>query len=449
MNKQNNKVLCFVNMNAHYQVLKDIALELQLKGEASISFYFYSYLFDLSKEISDAKDCGFNTIEINKFDKSNMSFTSYKPIDSTVNIKNDLISLFFKKTVEMKRKFREIQEDIYKTNPRFVLIADNSINYDIPLFIKACYSKDISIFNIPFGVVSPEITLERIKKSSYPRGNDLMKMIISRIIPKYVYRSNGNSYLPLPSTSIASLELLKAGLKRPWAWNASDITGVFVDSVFSKELNLNQGLPMSKMISIKSIEMNNQNYSSKEEFIRKSSLNPNLPLLLFNIPAPLLGLINLKGCEFSNPKSVVNAFFDLPESIKKYTNLVWTLHPRLKKEDYLFVERMGIKIIETPGAKIIPFCDIFIGSDSTLFKTALSMSKPVINYQVFGLTSEIFANEKGYFNAKNQDQYQSIIDRLVNNKMFYNEVVQQIKYTRFGNDMTHPLIHEYLIEQLN
>lgn len=324
MKKHHNKVLCFVNMNAHYQVLKDIALELQIKGKAAISFYFYSYLFDLSKEISDAKACGFNTIVINKFDKINMSFTSYKPIDSTVNKRNDFISLF-KKTSEMKRKFREIQKDIYKINPRFVLISDNSINYDIPLFIKACNSKDISIFNIPFGIVSPEITLERVKKSSFATRNDFMKTIISNLFPKYVYTSNGNSYLPLQSTSIASLEFIKAGVKRPWAWNANDITGVFVDSVFSKELNLNQGLPMNRMISIKSTEMNNQNYLSKEEFIKKSSLNPNLPLLLFNIPAPLLGLINLKGCEFSDPKSVVNAFFDVPESIKKYNNLVWTI----------------------------------------------------------------------------------------------------------------------------
>ncbi|MCB0744961.1 MAG: hypothetical protein KDC67_13720, partial [Ignavibacteriae bacterium] len=46
------KVLCFVNMNAHYPVLKEVSFTLRLELKAEISFYFYSSLFDLTKEIS-------------------------------------------------------------------------------------------------------------------------------------------------------------------------------------------------------------------------------------------------------------------------------------------------------------------------------------------------------------------------------------------------------------
>lgn len=434
-------------MNAHYQVLKEVALSLQIEYKIAIIFYFYSPLFDLTKEINDAKNCGFHTVVCNEFNESSMSLTTHKPLNSIAN--NKKVSIF-KKIKENKRKLMEFNNTLSTIKPSLILISDNSINYDITLFIKSCKMNNTKIFCIPFGMINSECVLERIEKSDIKKSYSFIDKITSKVFPKYVLKKNGIGYLPVSSSSIFALQYMKVNIKRPWAWNAHDITGVFVDSISSKELNLNQGLLLDNMIFTQPIEKcDTKSYLSREQFIQRLSLDPNLPILLFNIPAPLSGLLGLKGCSFDNPKSIVNAFLDLPKQIVDNTNLVWTLHPRLKKEDFIYVESKGVKILEISGAKLIPICDIFIGSDSTLFKTALLMSKPVVNFQVFGLNTEIFSNEKGYFVTKNKYQYQKIINILINNKRFYDKVVNDIENTRFGNDKSYPLVHEYLFKFVN
>ncbi|WP_034044544.1 hypothetical protein [Wocania ichthyoenteri] len=437
------KALCFVNMNAHYPVLKEVSHILQTECNTMISFYFYSSLFDLTKEISDAKTLLFDTIVNNDFDKNHVNLTSYKPIRQELN--NNTLTSIFRKIKENKRKIKEMNGVINNIKPSFVLISDNTINYDISLFVKACKINSVDVFCVPFGLIVPNCILERLEKNSLKSSKSSIKSIVSNIFPKYILKKNGNTYLPKSLTSIAGLELIKAGSKRPWTWNAHNITGVFVDSVFSKEFCLNQGLPLDKIILTQPIEKSSyKNSLSREELTQKLSLDPNLPILLFNVPAPLLGLINLKGCDFNDPKSIIYAFLKLPTSIRGNANLIWTLHPRLKKEDYLFVESMGIKIIETSGAKLISACDVFIGNDSTLFKTALFMSKPIVNYQVFGLKTDIFKNEKGYYTAKNKHQYINLLEMLLRDISVYNNAAKEIDYKRFGNDKSYPEIHEYL-----
>lgn len=418
-------------MNSHYQVLRDVCASLKhFNDDLSIIVYFYSKTFDFTRQIEDAKKTGFL---IHLDDETN-------PVaeinEDYFKINRDLlggITDFFPD--EFKIEIRKTQKILIRMlyslkllTPDLVLVSDNTICHNIPCFIKTCKIVNKPVINIPFGLHQPLYNQKMTLGTSEP----ILDEIVTKKFPRYILNSEGKSYLPLSAAQIVSFEYLGVEIPRPWAWNANDIDKIIVDSEYSHRLNLEQSVPSKSLTRIQSLINRNICKSKAILTIPKSIKGElELPIVLINAPAPLQGLMEIPECSFEDPKEMISAFLKFPSDILDKAHFVWCVHPRLKKEDYSYVQTWGVHIVDAPAVDLLPVCDVFVGSDSTLFKTALLLKKPVVNFQIRNDVS-LFRYVGGCIDIMDKFSYHKTIVKLTCDNEYYNKVIGQIDSDLFG-----------------
>jgi CDP-glycerol glycerophosphotransferase (TagB/SpsB family) len=119
-------------------------------------------------------------------------------------------------------------------------------------------------------------------------------------------------------------------------------------------------------------------------------------------------------------------------ALVKNFNVVIRLHPRMKIEDFMFVEDYGIKVAAWDTADLIPLCDIYVASVSATIRWAITCGKPVINYDVYRYRYQDFTQVKGVITIEEKYDFIKVLSRLTNDMDYYNEIAtaqrQEAKY---------------------
>ncbi len=100
-------------------------------------------------------------------------------------------------------------------------------------------------------------------------------------------------------------------------------------------------------------------------------------------------------------------------------NVLFQLHPGVTDEYMVYLESIGAKISSRNIADLIPLCDIFVTSVSSVIRLAIVCGIPVINYDVYRFQYTDYVDAKGVLTIQDKAKYKNTLDKLIADRSYY------------------------------
>jgi hypothetical protein len=155
-------------------------------------------------------------------------------------------------------------------------------------------------------------------------------------------------------------------------------------------------------------------------------LPANQPIILTALPTNFMHAAGGRPeCDFRDYESLVEFWIASLSAVQSH-NVIISLHPSVKFEEMRALERHGARISSLLTPELIPLCDFYVACVSSTIRWAIACGKPVIDYDIYryGHTDD-FDDVGGVLSINTQHEFVAALDRLANDKMFFQEMEQK------------------------
>ena len=328
---------------------------------------------------------------------------------------------------------------IAENQPDVVILPEGNIAYATASLTRAAHRRKVPVLIVPFTIANASELAEAYwHNPDYGMGPRLNRFV-AKWFPKWVLTYKGLRILPVRSAQIIAMELFRLSPPLPWIINSGNIDAIAVESDRMREYYLQAGLPAHKLAAIGTLADDNlfrgkvNAATNRARLYEELDLPVELPLLLCALTPDQIRT-GRAGCDFSNYADLIDFWLKTLADIRNY-NVIVKLHPRMKLEDFSFVEQYGLKISQWDTADLIPLCDIYVASVSATIRWAISCGKPVVNYDVYRFRYEDFSDVKGVITIEEQREFIDTLKRLCNDSAFLTKIIsaQALEAPRWAN----------------
>ncbi len=333
----------------------------------------------------------------------------------------------------MLRLTTKIVSDI---KPDVVILPEANIAYATAALTRAAHKMRIAVVIVPFTIANAtELAEAYWHNPDFGMGSKLNRFV-AILFPRWVLSYKGREILPARGAQIIAAELFRLTPPLPWIINSGDADVIAVESQRMQEYYLDAGLPESKLVvtGAMSDDILNRGLlcanTLRASLYEELGFTNSLPMLLCALTPDQIRT-GREGCDFINYTTLLDFLLNNLALVKNF-NVVIRLHPRMKIEDFMFVEDYGIKVAAWDTADLIPLCDIYVASVSATIRWAITCGKPVINYDVYRYRYQDFTQVKGVITIEEKYDFIKVLSRLTNDMDYYNEIAtaqrQEAKY---------------------
>jgi hypothetical protein len=338
-----------------------------------------------------------------------------RKLRSKRSIKKILIPLILKLSIGQiywqKRTYKKLYRD-FKIAKKVLL--ENSIDFlflpgdrdlvFVQAFLKAAKELGIKII-IPYLTYSGKEGPLKLREKKKEYQNLLFSSVYSKIAFKCFSRQvfkNTMFYSPAVTKALDNFGTLSAN---PWINGAGLSDIVCVDSEHTKQRYISEGVPAEKLKIVGDGSFRNLSRAFKnkdeikKEVLNKYSLDTKLKNVIISLPQ--LGEHDLLPWE--DHWKEINY---LVGAVKKLNaNILLSLHPRMKREEYVFLEcKYGVTILEERLEHVLPMADAFVATFSSTVVWSVLCGVRSIVVDFYGLNYEMFDFLKSikFFNKKDE-----------------------------------------------
>ncbi len=265
--------------------------------------------------------------------------------------------------------------------------------------------------------------------------------LVGQIFPEWVYQYKDRKLIRLPAPKVLAMKILKISPPKPWINNSSFADAILAESEAMVEYYTREGIPQSQIVLTGAISndilaQNIRNAAKiKADLYQKLGVKKNTPLILSALPPDQLYMVGGRPeCDFKLYRDLVEYWVKTVSQFKKY-NIIINLHPSVLVKDFKYLEKFGIKLFDDDVAKLIPACDLFIASVSSVIRWAIACGKPVINYDVYRFRYTDYNKVPGVIKIEEKKEFEAQLQLLTHNQDFYQQVLtsQQKSSLYWGN----------------
>ena len=316
--------------------------------------------------------------------------------------------------VDIKTKKFFFHKVLKKLNPNFVVIFEDGVGSSVE-FINACINAKKIVALCPYEISQKKdvknfvfSNLSHLEAENH--SSKIVQYLTKRLFSGWLCEFNGRLVSPISLEHIVALRLNGINIPQPWVPNGGQATFIAVEGKRIKELYLEDGVPLKKLISLGSA------YFDKIAKLRaektNSSASKNLRRkVLISIP-PDLSKQYGQGSFGSFHKCIV----DLVKQIHENTEMdcVLSLHPDIEKEDRKEIRRLNVKFSDKPILEEIVSCDICISFYSSTIRWFLAFGVPVINIDCWDLKLNLYDDAIGFYNSRSAEDFKRNLGKLSN-----------------------------------
>lgn len=295
-----------------------------------------------------------------------------------------------------------------------MVLAEENPGYATSLWVQAAHTVGAPVVVVPYSVADASEPAEAVFDRPLHQWRRWPNALAGRLYPHWVHVHRGRRLLRLPAGRALALEWLGAAPPRPWIMNSGAADALAVESAHMRQHYLRLGLPAEKMVETGALYDDTLAHvlSTAEE--RRSALYENLglpagrPMLLCALPPnPYPG-----QCGGFDSYSQLLHFWVETLAAQTGWNLVLRLHPRLRREEYGFLEEIGGRISDADTACLVPLCDLYVASVSATIRWAIACGKPVVNYDVYQFGYRDYEGLAGVCTVSEREAFVDIIQQL-------------------------------------
>ena len=157
---------------------------------------------------------------------------------------------------------------------------------------------------------------------------------------------------------------------------------------------------------------------SKESLCSKYLLKPDNPIILIGVPQLLEHSILSAKDHWKFQEDLCR------ESTKTDSNVLLSLHPKMKYDDYKFLQKKyRVKIIKERVLEVLPLSDIYVAiTASSTIPLAMLCEKPIITLDPFDYNYIIYDWIKSKNIIKDLNNLSSTLNTMIKDKNILNEI---------------------------
>lgn len=438
------RVLVVVHVDTFFNELRRVGKMLRASNNYEPVFLFPHYYPTLERDVNHCLDDGFvcldhrgNRIVVNNV-RSMRTFFPDGRIKSRLNIflqRTRLLGVI-KKILTLKdvnnRNYHSLLFELWylrhrinyakkvyrKENIRLVIVGGDAVHYDTHCFIRAAHQHGIPSVIVPCTMSNAIEMAESYSPIPQYHLTHWPNRLFARFFPRWVYVHKGRPLLRLPASQALALELLHLAPPLPWMALSGYADIIATESEAMVEYYTRDGIPRSQLEVTGSLADDElfhtaQNSADlRRRLFAEHRLSLDRPMLLSALPPNQLYMAGGRPeCEFSSYQELVEFWINALLMTTGY-NIVLSLHPSLRYEDFKHYESPRLAVSRINSASLIPLADIFVASVSTIIRWAILTGKPVVNWDVYRYRYNDYTDVPGVVTIEKKNDFVQTVLRL-------------------------------------
>jgi hypothetical protein len=285
-------------------------------------------------------------------------------------------------------------------------------------FIRAARRKGIPSVIIPFTIPNvlelAEACLSR--KVSWPMRLDELAAALA--YPSWTLRHKGKLLLRANPGLIHAIELSGLAPPDPWMTNSGNADRIAVESERMLEVYRKAGFPEHQLVLTGSCADDLLHAALREKETRRAKLYRELelsndrPMLLSSLVPDQLGS-GVPCCEFSDYGALIEFWVSTLAAWHHRMHVVLKINPRYRREEFLHLEKWGVKVAPHDTIDLLPLAEIYVTSISSTLRWAAACGIPSINYDVYHYRYGDFNGVPCIVHFEKRAQFQAVLARLI------------------------------------
>ncbi len=327
---------------------------------------------------------------------------------------------WFQQILKADLRYEKILREI---NPAIVCLSEDILGPLSGPLIRAARRRGIPSVIVPFTIPNPIEILEYCIKNpesvvQSPKHDELLAAFphfFTSYKDRLLLRSN-------PELLLAS-ELSGIGSKTPFISNSGHADRILVESERMLAVYQKLGFPAEQLTLAGSVTDDRlfgglqRRNELRNALYARLGLPSDRPMLLSAlVPDQLVS--GVPWCEFTTYPELVEFWVKTIAGCSYNYNVVLKINPRAHREDYLHLERYGVRIAPDDTVDLVPLADIYITSLSSTLRWAAACGIPCVNYDVYHFRYGDYAGTPGIVHVEKMDEFVSTVNRLANDDAF-------------------------------
>lgn len=422
-------VLLVIHTNTYFTNLLPVAQLLQRSSSYTPAFWFVSPYPTLSR---DQETCRCAGIPYRGYDAPRTLSSVPHHLDYALGRAAPPLH----QTVQLLRTMYTVRRLLRELTAALVILpADN--RYDQAVYVRAAHEEKVPVAILPAFMAAAREWAEAMSHNPDYSLDKLPNRVAGWLYPKWVHEHEGKRMIALPSSQLLARQWLGLTPPRPWTLHSGRADAIAMESAAMKRYCLSEGLPAERLILTGSVDhdMMYQRLTDlrvRAELVQRLRLEPDRRILLTALPPDQLYGAGRKMCDFQDYEELVR-FWISSLCIEGWHTIV-TLHPSVKRDDWVHLERFGVTIADESTASLIPLCDLYVASISATIQWAIACGKPIINYDIYRFRYPDYLGVEGIVATEEKDVFLSAVQRVTSDSHYHRElaVLQQRRASEWG-----------------
>jgi hypothetical protein len=326
----------------------------------------------------------------------------------------------------LKREITFVRNLIHKEHISMIILpADN--RYDQAAYIKAGHIEHLPSVVIPQWMAGAREWAEFVWDKPDYNTQKWTNWLVGKLYPHWLFDHKGRTLIAKPASEVLAYEWLGITPPLPWVLHSGFADALALESDAVRDYCIEEGLPEKQLVVTGSCILDNiaatmKNLKNRKiELCNSLGISSDLPIILSALPVEFQVYMSRPDCEFNKYEVLVEFWCRSLAAATSY-NVIICLHPSIKIEEMLYIEKWGVKIGKQPTQELIPLCDIFIASISATIQWAIACGKPSLNYDVYQLHYTDYNNVGGVITVNTKADFLYALHKLISESDFLKEI---------------------------
>lgn len=308
-----------------------------------------------------------------------------------------------------------------------LLIFPSDNRYDIAAYIAAGHEAGVPSVVVPAFMAATREWAEAMADNLDYQARRWSNRVAAMLYPRWVHEHGGTRLIALPSEQLLAREWLGLAPPRPWTLHSGFADAIALESPAVRDYCLREGLPEGQLAVTGSVDHDlmfealSERSRRRADLCERLGLPPERRMLLTALPPDQLYGRGRKDCDFRTYVDLVEFWMDSVARPSGF-NVIVSLHPSVRREDWMHIERGGAKIADDKISMLMPLCDLFVASISATIQWAIACGRPVVNYDVYRYRYPDYVGLEGVITTEEQGEFVATIDRLASDASFFEEL---------------------------
>jgi hypothetical protein len=315
-----------------------------------------------------------------------------------------------------------------------LIVGEDGLGGPIEL-IAFARKKGVPTVIVPYEYSSRKQIIESLRSLTADSNvQTLLARLVARFFPKWVTLYEGKRWLRLNPLEVIYMELKGALVENPWTVHGGSADLLLAESEQMKLHYLGEGVREEKILLTGSLV-------GDEIFEQEKKLTPNFlsansdenrttprPLKILCAFPPSYVDERVGICKYQSFSHLIGdwilALESLPNAVVTYQG-----HPNLSAKDRQIIEEY-VHLSNKDVTELIYNCDLLVTSVSSIIRTAIQCSKPVVNYDVYEFDYPDYKDVSSVYYVNELEELREVLQRLTSTFDSYLAAVQDASINR-------------------